>query len=236
MMIEALLLDFDGLVVDTETTDYESWRLVYEDHGVELPRDRWVATIGTDGSGFVPLDHLRELLGREVDQEAVTNARRAQREVLFASLRPLPGVLDWLTDARSAGLAIGVVSSSPTEWVEGHLARVALRGHVDFLMTRSDVPRAKPHPDLYLRALEHAGAAAKRAIAVEDSPNGLRAAKAAGLFCVTVPGPMTQGLPFESPDLMLGSLSERSLASVIAQASSDFDPSSQPSCASEEES
>jgi HAD superfamily hydrolase (TIGR01509 family) len=216
-MIDALLLDFDGLLVDTETTDYESWRFVYEEHGVELPRDRWLASIGTDGSSFVPLDHLRELVAGEIDAEAVTAARRAHREVLFEALRPLPGVLDWLADARSAGITIGVVSSSPADWVEDHLARVALRGHVDFLKTRSDTARAKPHPDLYLQALEHAGTAAGRAIAVEDSPNGLRAAKAAGLFCVTVPGPMTRGLTFESTDLMLDSLSERTLDSVIEQ-------------------
>ncbi len=216
-MIEALLLDFDGLVVDTETTDYETWRSVYQDHGVELPRDRWVASIGTDGSGFVPLQHLSELLGGEINEDAVTTARRTHREALFASLRPLPGVVDWMTDAREAGLRIGVVSSSPTVWVEDHLARVALRGHVDFLMTRDDVARVKPHPDLYLRALEHVGTRPDRAIAVEDSPNGLRAAKAAGLFCVTVPGPMTRNLAFESTDLMLGSLAERSLASVMEQ-------------------
>ena len=212
-MIRALFLDFDGLVVDTETADYESWRQVYEHHGVRLPRERWVEAIGSDGSSFAPLEQLRELAG-DVDEERVHRFRRERREALFGGLRPLPGVVDWLGEARSAGLAIGVVSSSPRAWVHEHLERVDLRGHVDFLMTRDDVPRVKPHPDLYLRALAHLRIEAAHAIAVEDSPNGLRAARAAGLFCVAVPGPMTRGLHFDSPDLVLESLAERTLESV----------------------
>ncbi len=61
-MIEALVLDFDGLVTDTETTDYESWRSVFEDHEVELPRDRWISSIGTDGSSYAPLPRAKCLL------------------------------------------------------------------------------------------------------------------------------------------------------------------------------
>lgn len=218
-VIAALLLDFDGLVVDTETTDYESWRSVFEDHGAVLPRDRWIASIGTDGSSYVPLEHLQELV-EGVDEQHVHATRRARREALFESLTPLPGVLDWLGEARSAGACIGVVSSSPLSWVNGHLERVDLREHIDFLMTRNDVPRVKPHPDLYLRALERAGVDASRAIAVEDSPNGLTAAKAAGLFCVAVPGPMTLGLDFTTADLTLASLEERSFGATAELARS----------------
>jgi beta-phosphoglucomutase-like phosphatase (HAD superfamily) len=98
--------------------------------------------------------------------------------------------------------------------VHEHLERVSLREHVDFLKTRDDVPRAKPHPDLYVHALEHLGVHKSRAIALEDSPNGLAAAKAAGLFCVAVPGPMTRELCFDNADLVLESLAEQSLASV----------------------
>jgi HAD superfamily hydrolase (TIGR01509 family) len=214
-MPDALFFDFDGLMVDTETTDYEAWRFVYEAHGVELPRDLWVTHIGTDGADFSPLSHLAKLTGTELDVESVQRERRAYRATLFEDLCPLPGIVDWLGEARARGVPIGVVSSSPTQWVHEHLERVELREHVDFLKTRDDVPRAKPHPDLYLHALEHLGIRSGRAIAIEDSPNGLAAAKAAGLFCIAVPGPMTRGLCFDDADLVLESLAERSLASVV---------------------
>jgi HAD superfamily hydrolase (TIGR01509 family) len=215
-VIRALFFDFDGLITDTESADYEAWRSVYADHGVVLPLERWLASIGSDGSSFVPLDHLRELVGA-LDEEAVTATRRARLHALFAELRPLPGVVDWLREAREHGLHVGVVSSSSRAWVDDHLERLGLAAHVDFRMTRDDVSRVKPHPDLYLRALAHVGVEAAHALAVEDSPNGLRAARAAGLACVAVPGPMTRGLVFESPTLVLESLAERPLASVIAQ-------------------
>jgi HAD superfamily hydrolase (TIGR01509 family) len=214
--LRALLLDFDGLVVDTETTDFESWRLVYEEHGAVLPRDRWVAIIGSDGSGFEPFEHLCELVGEALDEEDVGRRRRAHRERLFEALSPLPGIPDWMSDARETGLALGIVSSSPGWWVEEHLERVALRDYVDFTKTRDDVSRVKPHPDLYLEALAHTGARAHEALAVEDSPNGVAAAKAAGLFVVAVPGPMTRGLDFAAADLVLDSLAARRLASVLA--------------------
>ncbi len=214
-MLRALLLDFDGLVVDTETTDYESWRLVYEEHGVRLPRDQWVATIGTDGSGFRPFEYLCERLESPLDRDAVGDRRRAHRARLFETLSPLPGVVDWMDAARSSGLVLGVVSSSPADWVEDHLERVSLRDRVDFLKTRDDVERVKPDPALYLRAVEHAGVAEGEALAVEDSPNGVAAAKAAGLFTVAVPGPMTRGLDFDTADLLLESLAAESLAAVV---------------------
>lgn len=214
-MARALFLDFDGLVVDTETSDYESWRLVYAEHGVVLPRDRWVASIGGDGSAFRPFEHLCDLVERALDRRDVDERRRAHRSRLFEALRPLPGVVDWMTAARGAGLTLGVVSSSPAWWVEEHLDRVSLREHVDFTKTRDDVPRVKPDPDLYLQALAHAGATVDEALAVEDSPNGLAAARAAGLYTVAVPGPMTRGLDFSAADLVLESLAERSLADVL---------------------
>ncbi len=214
-MARALFLDFDGLVLDTETTDYESWRLVYEEHDALLPRDRWVASIGGDGASFRPFDHLCELRGKALDEEDVTERRRVHRTRLFETLRPLPGVVDWMNAARSDGLALGIVSSSPAWWVEQHLERVALRGLIEFMKTSDDVERVKPDPTLYQHALDHAGVACSDAIAVEDSPNGLAAAKAAGIFTVAVPGPMTRDQRFDAADLVLESLATRSLAEVI---------------------
>lgn len=127
MRIEALLFDFDGLVVDTETADFESWRQVYELHGVELPREEWVASIGTDGSAFDPHAVLERMAGRKLDEGTLRTERRRRRAELFEELEPLPGVEDWVEAARSRGLTVSIVSSSPRWWVEDHLARVELR-------------------------------------------------------------------------------------------------------------
>ena len=215
--LRALIFDFDGLILDTETTDYESWRRVYAEYGVELPRNAWVDTIGTDGKAFDPVECLCELTGRALTEAEVRGRHRPLRDALVRALEPLPGVENWLLAARTLGLRLAVASSSPRPWVEGHLDHVGLLKYFEALITREQVARAKPHPDLYQRAVEGFGLAPEAALALEDSPNGLAAARAAGLRSVAVPGPMTQHLDFSAADLVLDSLAAQSLEQVLEQ-------------------
>jgi len=116
-------------------------------------------------------------------------------------------------------MGVAIVSSSPARWVEQHLESVGTHALFDFLMTFDRADNAKPHPELYLRALAEFELGAEDAIAVEDSPNGVAAANAAELFCVAVPGPMTRSLSFEHADLVLDSLASRSLSAVLHERS-----------------
>lgn len=215
--MRALLVDFDGVVIDSETSDYEAWRFVYARHGVEMPRAEWVARIGSDGSGFDPLAHLVERARGPLEVEELQADRRRRRDELLYALRPLPGVVDWLEAGRAAGLRLAIVSSSPHEWVDGLLRHVSLRSHFELLVTREHVSQVKPHPELYETALRRLGIDAHEAFALEDSPNGVRAATRAGLRCVVVPGPMTRDLAFDAAHLRLGSLAEQSLDQVLAR-------------------
>jgi HAD superfamily hydrolase (TIGR01509 family) len=211
----ALILDFDGLILDTETTDFESWRSVYEDHGVALPRDEWATAIGTDGKAFDPMARLAALTGRSLEEAALRAERRRRRDALVSALEPLPGVVEWLDAARREELPIAIASSSPRDWVEAHLRRVELLHYFSELVTSERAARVKPHPELYQEALRSLGVAPRQAIAVEDSANGVAAAKGAGLYCVAVPGPMTRHMSFEAADLVLPSLADRTLREVL---------------------
>ena len=213
--MQALIFDFDGLILDTETTDYESWRRVYAEHAVELPRNAWVAAIGTEGKAFNPVERLSELAGRSLSEAEVRGRQRPIRDALVPALEPLPGVEDWLLAARARGMRVAIASSSPRAWVEGPLARIGLLQHFEELVTREQAARAKPHPDLYQRAVEIFGLAPEDALAIEDSPNGLAAARTAGLRSVAVPGPMTRGLDFAEADLVLDSLAAQTLEQVL---------------------
>ena len=212
--MKALLVDFDGTILDTETSDFEAWRAIYDEHGVELPRERWIGVIGSDGSGFDPLGHLKELTGG-ISVPDVQARRRRVRDELMHDLRPLPGVIDWLEHARSRGLSLAIASSSPHSWVEDHLNRIELIDYFDELVTRDRVERAKPHPDLYELALRVLGVERGEAVALEDSPNGVAAAKAAGVYCVAVPSAMVRDESFAAADLVLESLAERTLDDVL---------------------
>jgi HAD superfamily hydrolase (TIGR01509 family) len=140
------------------------------------------------------------------------------RERILAE-RVLPGVERTIDAAVAAGLLLGVASSSSAEWVGSHLARLGLLDHFAELACRTaDVP-PKPAPDLYLAAVGALGVAPHEAIAFEDSPNGVAAAKAAGLWCVAVPNGMTRGMDLGAADLVVASFEDVELARLLVLAS-----------------
>jgi putative hydrolase of the HAD superfamily len=119
-----------------------------------------------------------------------------------------PGVVALLEQASEAGVRLGVASSSPRDWVEGHLAERGLRHHFEVVFSRDDVERAKPDPALFRIATEALGAEPARTVALEDSHHGVSSAKAAGLWAVACPNRITSGLDFSHADLVVGSLAE----------------------------
>ena len=215
-MIRAVIFDFDGLILDTEEPVFRSWVEVYEEHGAQLPFERWVEIVGSTTIGFHPQRHLEELLGRPLPQEVLD--RRIVRRTEFVHAKELlPGVLQHIEEARELELKLGVASSSTTDWVKGHLARLGILDRFHCLRCRDDVANVKPAPDLYLAVLECLGVSAVESFAIEDSPNGITAAKQAGVRCVAIPNTITANLDLSRADVVLGSLSEVSLAELLTR-------------------
>jgi len=213
-VIRALIFDFDGLILDTEGPIYRSWTEVYQAHGEALPFELWVKTVGSSNQAFHPQHHLEERLGHPLSQEVID--RRVERRVELVLAQPLlPGVRAIVDQARAAGMKVGVASSSSRDWVTGHLERLGLLDGFDCMRCRDDVEHVKPEPDLYLAVLECLGLQAADAVAIEDSPNGIAAAKRAGLPCVAIPNPITEGLDLGAADLRLRSLAEVTLPQLL---------------------
>ena len=214
MPCRALLFDFDGLIVDTESPSLAAWRWVYARHGQELSLDRWSAAIGTVG-GFDALAHLETLVGSPLERD-VLQARLEHELTLVEAEQLRPGIADYLADAERLGLRKAIVSSSSRPWIDGHLRRLQQTYGWDAIVTADgDQGRAKPSPTLYFEALELLSVGAADAIAFEDSPNGIRAAKAAGISCVGVPNPVTAGLGLDEADLVVDSLASLTLAELL---------------------
>jgi HAD superfamily hydrolase (TIGR01509 family) len=213
--IKALVFDFDGLILETETPAFDTWSEIYREHGHDLPRERWVQNIGASAHPFDALEHLASLVKGPFDRDAITARREARTIALVAALETMAGVRDYLRDARRLHLATAVASSGSDAYVSGHLARLGLRASIDVVVCRDHVARGKPFPDLYLKAIDRLGVAATEALAFEDSPNGIAAAKAAGLRCVAVPNPITATLDVSAADLRLDSLGAIGLEELI---------------------
>ena len=218
MAIQGLLFDFDGLLVDTETPSRLAYEELYREHGHELPLDKWATLVGTIGADFSPDDHLEELVGRPLDR-AVLRKRRRTRELELCELEELrPGIEEYLGEAERRGLAVAIVSSSDTDWIDRHLQRLdRVAGWDAIVAANGDIARAKPQPDLYTEALELLQLEPVEAIAFEDSLNGVRAAKAAGVFVVAVPNSITETFALDEADLILESLEKLPLDELIAR-------------------
>jgi HAD superfamily hydrolase (TIGR01509 family) len=201
-----VVFDFDGVILETEGVELQVWQEIWAEHGEALPVERYVETVGGSSARFDPYAELQARIGRALDRASLRRFRNERGAELLVRAAPLPGVERCLVEARELGLPIGIASSSERVWVEGHLARLGLRDRFDRIVCREDVPRVKPAPDLYLAAVAALGAAPSRALALEDSRNGVIAAKRAGLFCVAIPTAVTRDLVLDEADLRLESL------------------------------
>ena len=214
-MIRGLIFDFDGLILDTELPGVQCWQEIYHEHGCVFPVSEYANSIGTLPRIFNVYDHLEAQCGRPIDRDALQQ-RRFQRSLEIIVQQPvLPGVKEHLQAAKRYGLRLGVASSSSRAWVAGHLERLALLPYFDHLSCGDTVAITKPHPELYHNILDSLQLDPHEAIAFEDSPHGVTAAKAAGIFCVAVPNQVTRHLAFDHADLRLPSLAEITFEELV---------------------
>jgi HAD superfamily hydrolase (TIGR01509 family) len=223
MAVRALVFDFDGTILDTEVTLYQAWCELYDERGCQFPIEQWARSLGRGPDWrqhFDPFAHLAELSGAPCDEATVgPRARRRNRELLAAEAAR-PGVVAYLDAAQALGLRLAIASSSPRRWVAEHLERLGLLDRFELLRCEEDAARHKPDPDLYLAALAGLGVSADAALAFEDSPNGVRAAQGAGIFCVAVPNPVTAQLDLSHADLRLDSLEAPPLGELLSRVES----------------
>jgi HAD superfamily hydrolase (TIGR01509 family) len=215
-VVDAVIFDFDGLILDTETPAFTSTAAVFAEHGVELDRDRWLSIIGVadhphwtemlEGALGQPLaDRERVIAERNVIKNAETEAKPIQ-----------PGIVALLDECAAAGVPVGVASSSHSPWVHGHLERLELFDRFGFIATRDLVDAGKPSPDLFVLAVEQLGVDPSRTVGLDDSPAGIASAKAAGLAAVGVPSGMTSTADFSGADLVVGSVENLDLTRLRA--------------------
>jgi putative hydrolase of the HAD superfamily len=223
MAPEALIFDFDGLLMGTETSSLTSWQYEWRQHGLELD----VRTFFADHGGDITQERYARLaaaVGPAYAQAASHTRRLAYRDELNAGLGLLPGIASWLDRARELDLRLAIASSSPRAWVVRHLRGAGYLDRFELLACGDEVGRAKPDPAVYQLAVQRLGVAPERAIAIEDSPHGAAAARAAGLTCVAIPNPYADPAKFTAAHLTLESAAHASLDEILAACERDERP------------
>ncbi len=212
-MIKAIIFDFDGLIIDTESVWYESYKETLKSYQFDLPLAEFGECIGSDET--VLNTYFKKNLGESCNVDEIETRAFDIYKTKMSSPEARIGVLDYLQEANKTGYKIGLASSSSKEWVTKYLDELGFLNYFEVIVTRDDVKKVKPAPDLYLKAIKELHINSCEAIAFEDSLNGSIAAITAGLKCVIVPNPVTELSAFENYSLRLKSMSEKSLSEVI---------------------
>jgi putative hydrolase of the HAD superfamily len=187
----AVVLDFDGTILDTETPAYESHRRFFGEHGVALTVDEWCTCIGT----IQPETHWFDWL---CERAAAAPSFERFRAATLAYYRervrpePMPGILALLDALDDAGIPRAIGSTAPADWVLESLAELRLADRFPIVVTGDQVARFKPAPDVYLEAARRLGMPPARCIAIEDSGPGLASARAAGMRTIAIPHPLNR--------------------------------------------
>jgi HAD superfamily hydrolase (TIGR01509 family) len=207
LMISAVIFDFDGTIIDTEWSEFTTVQEEFRNHGHEYTLATFLEGVGrADGRHWA--DVLQEFTGPRDDIEVIMDRRKKAHHKMISDTELRPGVLSLMERAEEQGKALAVASSSPISWVERHLSDRGLIDRFQFIATRDLVERAKPWPDVFLVAAQKLGIDPTECLVIEDSHHGVAAAKAAGMFCVAVPNPVTVASDLSAADLVLDSLSD----------------------------
>lgn len=205
--LKAVIFDCDGTLFDSETVSFQSWREIFDEYGVSLPLKKWTKTLGTSEDKFDPFEYLQSKVKQTINKEKILTRRTKRKIDLVNSQGLRRGIKSFIEDAKNKKLYIAIASSSSRNWVFSHIERLKLENIFDCVICSEDVEYVKPKPDIYLEALKMLSIKPEEAIAIEDSPNGISSAKAAGIFCIAVPNELTSQLNLSQADLKLKSLS-----------------------------
>ncbi len=196
----AVIFDFDGLIVDSETPEFEAHRQIFAEHGVELSVEEWRGEVGIWSATRDWFNKLGEILGRPLDTVALREEKR-RRFWQVVKMEPLPGVRALLDELSGAGVPLALASSSERWWIERAATQLDVVRYFHTIVTGDDVTHRKPHPEIYLLASQRLGIAPGRCVAIEDSQHGLAAAKAAGMKAVAIPNWLTAEHDLDAADL-----------------------------------
>jgi HAD superfamily hydrolase (TIGR01509 family) len=217
MTYKALIFDFDGTIQDTENAEYQAWQETVHMRGHEITHEIYSSVVGNMATTADAFDWISSHYGlgliRDVDLPAII-----QRSLeIRMQQSPRPGVVEYLKSARESEMTLAIASSSNRTWIDTHLDIIKLVGKFDVISTADDVTNIKPDPELFLLTLDRLAITPDQAIVFEDSPNGVKAAKAAGITTVAVPNDVTRYYCFDEADLIIPSMAEVPLQSLLAK-------------------
>jgi putative hydrolase of the HAD superfamily len=214
MMINGFIFDFDGLMIDTEMPRYNAWQEKFADLGYTFVLEDYLKIVGSANIEYDPAVDLSQRTNGRLPVDEINSWVETKSQEIILHQPLLPGVKEIILNAYEQGIKLGVASSSIREWVVPLLEQHDIARYFDVVLTREDVKNVKPDPELYLKAMEKLALSPGNTVAFEDSVNGLKSAKSAGMFCVAIPGPITRHMDFHNADKIVDSFNELTISQL----------------------
>lgn len=213
--LKAVIFDMDGVLTDSEPLINAAATAMFRERGLSVQPDDFTPFIGTGEDRY--LGGVAEKYGMAIDLAA---AKKRTYEIYLQlvpeRLRAFPGAVELVLACRRAGLKVALASSADRVKIEANLGKIGLPpARWDAIVSAEDATRKKPAPDLFLLAAHRLGVRPADCVVVEDAPNGVRAARAAGMRCVAVAQTFAAEC-LDGADLVRPSVAEVKLSDLLA--------------------
>jgi HAD superfamily hydrolase (TIGR01509 family) len=209
----AVIFDFDGTILDSESAEFESHRRLFADWGVPLTEDEWCEGVGILKPDTHWFDRLCERAQHPLTFERFREITRGYFQQ-HVRMEPMPGVSALLGALVTTGVPRAIASAAPSDWVMRGLEGLRLVDAFDAIVTMDQVEKGKPDPDVYLEAARRMQIEPAHCVAIEDSGPGLAAARAAGMRTVVIPHSLTRLHDLSGADLRVASATELTLEAL----------------------
>lgn len=208
-MIEAVIFDMDGLLIDSEPVWREVEIELFNGLGVPLNEQNAAETMGLRADEVVRYWHQRHPWDNPAPEAVTEKLLDRMVEAVSARDIALPGVQEVFGAVEAAGLPAAIASSSPSRLIQAAIHRLAIRDRLQIIQSAEHEPYGKPHPGVYIKTAERLGVQPEQCLAFEDSANGVLSAKAARMKCIAIPEEISRHHPnFHIADKILHSLLE----------------------------
>lgn len=212
----ALILDFDGVIVDSEGIQMQAVNQVLAAYGIRLTEQDWIQRC----VGHKTRDFLQVILEGKVDLDELDRLLAAKSDgyrSLTQQVAPQarPGIVELVEQARMRGYRCGIASATPAADIHDVVSRLGIAACFDRIVSSDAVARPKPAPDVYLHAAALLGVEPARCIVVEDTPTGVAAGRAAGMYCVAFPNRWTVAMDLGQADVLIPVLDHAAIRSIL---------------------
>jgi HAD superfamily hydrolase (TIGR01509 family) len=204
--IKAILFDMDGLLVDSEPLHFSAHKQALSDHGIKITKEDYIQN-GVSGGRRSFYEVMQIKYRKKIDINSVRKRKKEIYGELIKQIQVFEGVKR-IVELLHRDFRLAVVSNTHPEYIQKTLSHVGMEEYFETFSSAKELDHPKPFPDVYFAAMKKMQLTAAQCVALEDSSNGIEAAKSAGIKCIAIPNEFTKAQNLSNADIILNNIKE----------------------------